>query len=138
MKPLDRILPFLDIYVPSYGEAMSQTGLEDPRQMIEAFRAYNKSGLLGVKLGELGALLSPTDGDFIRIEPVEPPGDLVDTTGAGDCFYSGLIVGLARGLDVQQAGRTAAAAGACSVTEVGAVAGIRGFEETRKLAGIEL
>ena len=106
--------------------------------MIEAYREYNKSGLLGVKLGDRGALLSPAAGEFVRIAPVTPPGDCVDTTGAGDCFYSGLIVGLARGLDVQQAGRIAAAAGACSVTKVGAVAGIRGFEETRRLAGIEL
>ena len=39
MKPLDRILPHLDVYVPSHGEAHHQTGHEDPRKIIEILPA---------------------------------------------------------------------------------------------------
>ena len=51
MQPLDRILPHLDVYVPSHNEATHQTGLTDPREIIETYRACGAPGLLGVKLG---------------------------------------------------------------------------------------
>ncbi len=136
MQPLDRILPHLDIYVPSYDEAQSQTGEADPQRMIAVFREFCQSGLLGVKLGDEGALLSPAPDDWIQVPPVEPPGPVVDTTGAGDSFYAGLIAGLSHGMSVYHAGRLGAAAGACCVTAIGATAGLRSFEETLQLAGV--
>ncbi len=136
MQPLDRILPHLDIYVPSYDEAQSQTGEADPQRMITVFRECCPGGLLGVKLGNEGALLSPARDDWIQVPPVAPPGPVVDTTGAGDSFYAGLIAGLSRGMSVYDAGRLGAAAGACCVTAIGATAGLRSFEETQQLAGV--
>ena len=55
---------------------------------------------------------------------------MIDTTGAGDCFYAGLIAGLSAGLSVADAGRIGAAAGACCVTGVGASSGLREFKAT--------
>ena len=135
MQPLDRLLPHLDVYVPSRAEAVHQTGRTDPREIIETFRSHGAPGLLGVKLGDQGALLSPADGQFERIEQVPPPGDVIDTTGAGDSFYAGLLTGLIRGMTAPQAGRLAAATGACCVTGLGATAGLRNFERTSQLAG---
>ena len=56
MQPLDRILPHVNVYVPSHSEATHQTGHEDPRKIIEAYRSCGAAGLLGVKLGSKGAL----------------------------------------------------------------------------------
>jgi sugar/nucleoside kinase (ribokinase family) len=134
MGPLARILPHLDIYVPSLYEARHQTGLADPRAMIARFRVAGAAGLVGIKLGAQGALLSPAAGELLEIAPISPPGPVVDTTGAGDAFDAGLIAGLARGMSVAEAGRLAAAAGACCVTGLGATEGLRGFEETWRLA----
>jgi sugar/nucleoside kinase (ribokinase family) len=136
MAPLDRILPQLDVYVPSHAEATHQTGHEDPLKIIDAYRSCGAPGLLGVKLGTKGALLSPAAGQFISVDCVQAPGPVVDTTGAGDSFFAGLLAGLLNGLDAAQAGRLAAATGACCVTGYGATAGLRGYEETAKLAGI--
>ena len=98
MRPLDRILPHVDVYVPSHNEATHQTGLEDPRKIIEAYRSCGAAGLLGVKLGSKGALLSPAAGQYVSIECVTPPGPVVDATGAGDSFFAGLLTGLLKGL----------------------------------------
>jgi sugar/nucleoside kinase (ribokinase family) len=137
MQPLDRILPHLDVYVPSFDEASHQTGLSDPRAILDRYRACGAAGLLGVKLGSKGVLLSPAAGSVIEIPAVAPPGPIVDTTGAGDCFYAGLLTGLLHGLDVLSAGLLGAAAGACCITALGATAGIRDFAATAALAGIK-
>jgi sugar/nucleoside kinase (ribokinase family) len=136
MGPLLKVLPKLDLYVPSLAEAHHQTGEEDPRKIIAAYRDAGAPGMLGVKLGSRGALLSPQVGEFVEVMPTKPPGEVVDTTGAGDCFLGGLLTGLLRGLSPGDAGRLASAAGACCVTGLGATTAIRSYEETAKLAGV--
>ena len=138
IQPLDRILPHLDVYVPSLAEAANQTGKSDPREIIEAFRQCGAPGILGVKLGADGAMLSPEPGRYVKIDPVQPPGDVVDTTGAGDAFYAGLVTGLLRGMSVEDSGRLAAAAGASCVTRVGTTEGLRNYTETARLAGLTI
>jgi len=136
LKPLDRMLPHLDVYVPSHAEASHQTGASDPEKIIGVYRDCGATGLLGVKLGSQGALLSPSPGQWVRIARVAPPGPVVDTTGAGDCFYAGLLTGLLRGLGPRDAGRLAAATGACCVTGIGANAGLKDYQQTAALAGV--
>ena len=138
MQPLDRILPHLDVWVPSLNEARHQTGHDDPTKIIETFRDCGAPGLLGVKLGgRNGVLLSPKAGQYLQVPSCVPPGDVVDTTGAGDSFYAGLLAGLLRGLPLEQAGHLGAAAGACCVTAVGGYTGTRDFAATAKIAGID-
>ncbi|MEX0585943.1 MAG: carbohydrate kinase family protein [Pirellulales bacterium] len=134
MDPLARILPHVDFYVPNEIEGAHQTGETDPRAMIGVYREAGASRFVGIKLGERGALLSPRPGEFVEVAVVPAPGAVVDTTGAGDCFYAGLLAGVLRGLDASSAGRLAAATGACCVTGVGATSAVRGYEETAALA----
>jgi sugar/nucleoside kinase (ribokinase family) len=136
LQPLDRILPHLDVYCPSLAEAAHQTGTSDPQEILRTYRECGATGLVGVKLGSRGALLSPAAGQYVEVPCVPPPGPIVDTTGAGDCFYAGLLTGLLRGMGPREAGLLAAASGACCVTALGATAGIRNFDETARLAGL--
>jgi sugar/nucleoside kinase (ribokinase family) len=136
LEPLDRILPQVDVYVPSYAEAAHQTGRTDPEAILDVYRQCGAAGLLGVKLGADGALLSPAPGRFVKIDPVPPPGPVVDTTGAGDCFYAGLLVGLLREMDIERAGRLAAACGALCITGKGATTAVGEYAETARLAGL--
>jgi len=138
LEPLDRALVHLDAYVPSRAEAAHQTGRSDPQAMLQAYRDCGARGLLGVKLGEHGALLSPEPGRLVEIEAIEPPEGVVDTTGAGDAFYAGLLAGLLAGLDTEAAGRLAAATAACCISARGATAGLRSCRETARLAGLVL
>lgn len=136
IEPLAQALPHLDFYVPSLNEATSQTGETDPEIIVEIYRSHGATGVLGVKLGSAGALLSPKPGELLRISCASPPGEVVDTTGAGDAFYGGLLAGILRGLDVQQSAQLAAATAACCVTDFGATAGLRGWDETSRIAGL--
>lgn len=136
MDPLARILPHVDFYVPNEIEGAHQTGETEPRAMIGAYREAGARGFVGIKLGERGALLSPRPGEFVDVAAVRAPGAVVDTTGAGDCFFAGLLAGVLRGLGAAEAGRLAAAVGACCVTGVGATSAVRGYEETAALAGV--
>jgi sugar/nucleoside kinase (ribokinase family) len=137
MQPLDRALPHLDVYVPSHNEAIHQTGKEDPKQIIDIYRDCGAPGLLGVKLGKDGVMLSPKAGAYIDVPICTPPGDVVDTTGAGDSFYGGLLTGLLKELPLDQAGRIGTAAAACCVTTIGGSGGGRDYAFTAKLAGLE-
>jgi sugar/nucleoside kinase (ribokinase family)/pantothenate kinase len=136
MEPLGRILPHLDLYFPNEIQGKKQTGEGIPEKMINAYRNVGATGILGIKLGPDGALISPQKGKFFKVTAIEPPEKLKDTLGAGDSFFGGLIAGLARGLSIEDAGRLAAATGACNVSAAGGTAGLRSYYETAMLAGI--
>ena len=130
------ILPHLDLYVPSFDEAVCQTGLTDPRAILQQFRDWGASQIVGLKLGAQGALLSPAPNDYFEIQAIRPLRPVIDTTGAGDAFYAGLIAGLVRGKSLTEAGRIGAATGAACVTALGASAGLMSWPETCRLAGV--
>jgi sugar/nucleoside kinase (ribokinase family) len=127
-------LVHVDVYVPSLDEAIHQTGLTDPKQIIDCYRRHGAGGIVGVKLGTRGTLLSRAADDLVEIPCVPAPGPVVDTTGAGDSFLAGLITGLLRGMPLREAGLLGAATAACCVTGVGATAGLRSFDDTLRLA----
>ena len=65
-----------------------------------------------------GAAGCSWDGE--RYEPATPPGEAVDTTGAGDAFCGALAAALADGAERAEAVRRAAQAGAAAVGRFGA------------------
>ena len=131
--PLDQCLPFLDIYIPTEHEARSQTSLNTAREMITCYRDAGATGLLGIKQGERGVLLSPANHEFLQIEAATVPGEVVNTTGAGDSFYAGLICGLTRGMDIESAARLGTATASWCVTGLGATEQLQDFETTTGL-----
>ena len=129
-------LPYMDVYVPSFKEASHQTGESDPARILAQLRAAGAKGVIGVKLGSEGALLSERPDSLVEVPAVTPPGLVVDTTGAGDCFIAGLLCGLLGGLPLLEAGRLAAACGARCVTALGATTAMGDYASTAKLAGL--
>ena len=138
MKPLDQILPHLDVYIPSLTEAQHQTRETDPRKMIDLYRANQAPGILGVKLGSKGVLLSEKEGHYLHLPICRLPkgATVIDTTGAGDTFLAGFIAGLIHGYDMATAGKIATAVGACCVTAMGGSSGILDWDQTLALAEI--
>ena len=136
MQHLEPVLPLLDYYVPSFVEATGQTGEREPERILRAYRSAGAKGVIGLKLGDQGALISEATDSYIEIPCAVPLGPVVDTTGAGDAFYAGLLAGVLKGLSLADAARLGAATAACSITAFGASAGVRGFGATATLAGI--
>ncbi len=126
-------LPHVELYVPSLDEARSQTGRDDPRAIINHYRGLGATGLIGVKRGTAGTLLSPAVNEWLEVPCLAAPGPVVDTTGAGDSLLAGLLTGLLRELPVAEAGRLGAATAACCVTAVGATEGLRDDAATRRV-----
>ena len=126
---LEPILPHLDVFVPSRTEAIDLTGESDPVRMIAAFRRHMPRGLIGIKLDAEGCLLDDVGGAGPLMVPAYKI-KVVDTTGAGDTWFAGLLTGLIRGMPLAQAGRLANRTAADCCTALGASAGVRTFDET--------
>ena len=118
--PLRSCLRELDVYFPSLGEARNQTGCVDPVEAIRQFRAWGATGIVGVKLGADGVVLSSEADRIVHLPALSPPGPVLDTTGAGDAFFAGLITGLLRGDQPVDAARLGTAVAAVAVTGMGA------------------
>jgi 2-dehydro-3-deoxygluconokinase len=111
-------LAHTDLFLPSLDEAEALFGIDEPRALIEWAHARG-ARQVAVKRGALGAMVS--DGATI----VEVPGlpvEVVDATGAGDCFAGVLVARLAAEEPLAQAARAACIAAALSTTGRGAVA----------------
>jgi sugar/nucleoside kinase (ribokinase family) len=124
---LEPILPHLDLFAPSRTEAAALTGESEPAKMVAVFRRRMKQGLIGIKLDAQGCYLD--DGSRAVFIPAYSV-NVVDTTGAGDTWFGGLLTGLCKGMNLEQAGRFANRAAADCCTALGASTGVRTFEET--------
>ncbi len=117
----DKLLSMLDILTPNETEAELLTGIKvtDIESAKNAGKALLDKGLKTViiTLGSQGALLV-TANETELIEGFKV--DAVDTTAAGDTFNGILAVGLAEKKNLKEAIRFANAAGALSVTKLGA------------------
>jgi sugar/nucleoside kinase (ribokinase family) len=124
---LEPILPHLDVFAPSRTEAAALTGQTTPAGMVAVLRRHMKHGLIGIKLDAEGCYLD--DGSRSTMVPSYPI-QVVDTTGAGDTWFGGLLTALIKKMPLDQAGRFANRAAADCCTALGASAGVRTFEQT--------
>ena len=122
------ILPYLDLFCPSRTEAASLSGETTPHKMVARFREHMKPhALVGIKLDADGCYLD--DGQKAVTVPAYKI-KVVDTTGAGDTWFGGLLTAQIKGMPLDQAGRFANRAAADCCTALGASAGVRNFEDT--------
>jgi sugar/nucleoside kinase (ribokinase family) len=121
------ILPYVDLFAPSRTEASALSGQCDPAKMVAFFRKKMSTGLICIKLDSDGCYLD--DGTSAITVPAYKV-DVVDTTGAGDTWFGGLLSGLIRKMPLEQAARLANRAAADCCTALGASTGVRSFDDT--------
>lgn len=117
------LLAMVDVLVPNETETGILTGFSigRPAEVEIAGQQLLNLGVGGVviTLGGRGALAIPARKEPAFYLPAYPV-KAVDTTAAGDAFIGGLATGLGEGLPLPEAVRLGNAAGAISVTRLGA------------------
>ena len=78
-----------------------------------------------LKMGAEGCLVAQGD-ERVRVAAV--PANVVDTTGAGDCWDAGFLAGLAHGEDVVTAARLGCACAAFCIESVGGATGVPDYQ----------
>ncbi|MEM1542014.1 MAG: carbohydrate kinase family protein [Ignisphaera sp.] len=118
LKELETLIKQVDIVTLNYKEAATLTQIESDNYR-EAARILKNLGpeLVAVKLGPRGVYIL---GDGVDEEvPAVKTDKVVDRTGAGDAFISGLISGFIRGYTVKKAALYANAVAALKITKLG-------------------
>lgn len=128
LEDLKGLLPYVDYILPNEAEAALLTGVNDAYENAELLVEAGVSCAV-IKCGNRGCLIR-TREKCIEI-PACPVAQVVDTTGAGDCFAAGFLWGLSQGLDLEDCGRLACAAASCAVEHMGATEGILSVEAVR-------
>jgi sugar/nucleoside kinase (ribokinase family) len=126
MEALAPCLPYTDLLFVNQEESSMLTGATEPPCIARVFRNHGASDI-ALKLGAWGCVVYSADGER-EVPAFAVPA--VDTTGAGDCFAGAFLAALYRGQPYEQAARLANAVGAMVVEKLGAVTGVRLYEET--------
>jgi sugar/nucleoside kinase (ribokinase family) len=135
-EPLEELLPRGDVILANESEALAMTGasrIEDALQQMAELCAC-----VVIKRGADGAIAA-ADGDTAEA-PAEP-AQVVDSTGAGDCFNAGFLAGWLAKLPLAECLTLGNICGARAVESFGGYLGCPREEEFRALAhakGIEL
>ena len=131
-----RVLPALrntDLATPSLAEAEGITGIAEPAAAAARLRELGVTFAI-VTDGPNGAWVN--HDDFVGHIPAFKV-DTIDTTGAGDSFTAGVLIGRIHGLGAEDAARLGAAMGALCTTTIDTFTGPDDPAEAWRLAGLE-
>lgn len=124
---IEPALPYIDYFMPGLEEAMLITGLKSRQENIDYFLDMGAKHTV-FKMGGQGSSIAGKDMEEIRIPAHKVP--IVDSTGCGDAYCAGFIVGLSKGWSLEEAGKLGTAASAQVITGLGSDAGIVDFDQT--------
>ena len=115
MAQLKPLLPLIDVFLPNDDEARAFTGLADPFDQLRAFADAGASTVI-VTRGGLGSV-AIRDGKTWSCGAYAM--EVVDPSGSGDAFTSGVIRSLLQGWDLPRTLRYASAIGASATRAAG-------------------
>jgi len=113
-----RVLRLSDIATFSKEEAKFIFGTTETDKVAGKALRYG-IGIVGIKLGDKGSFIMSKDGRTVRAPAFKVK--VIDTTGAGDGWNAGLLVGLCEGWALEKCVTVANAIGAMVVTKRGAI-----------------
>ncbi|SDK35086.1 ribokinase [Sediminibacillus albus] len=127
----EHLLRLADFVTPNQTELETLLGIQitDNHSLAEAMQIWEKQyrNRLIVTLGEQGAAWLE-HGELVIVPAARVP-NVLDTTGAGDCFNAGLAYGISKDWHLAELIQFAVTAASLSVTKFGAQAGMPSCEE---------
>ncbi|MCC9306184.1 carbohydrate kinase family protein [Kitasatospora sp. RB6PN24] len=124
-----RVLAQVDVFTPNAAEALCLTGATDLDEAITELARLVPT--LVVKRGADGATAVQAEK---RHDVAAAPAETVDTTGAGDCFNSGLVHGLLEGWSLPACLAAAVICGAAATTGPGSSAALHADDLAQRLS----
>lgn len=128
-RSLPEILADADVLLANEAEAAAMTGQADPEHALE--RLADHCPCIVIKLGAAGAI--GFAGGHVRTVPADPVA-IVDTTGAGDGFNAGFLVGWLGGLALDESLTLGVICGSRAVGDYGGYRGCPLEDEFRMIA----
>lgn len=126
------LLPLIDVLITSKELPHRVTGIADERASLVEMKARYGNALVGMTMGDRGALIY-CEGQFMESPAYEVPGGCHDTTGAGDAFRGGFLYGLLKGEKLEMALKLANATAALKCRKLGAQTGLPDLTELQRL-----
>ncbi|MEG0687652.1 MAG: carbohydrate kinase family protein [Hungatella sp.] len=130
LEKICNVLPYLDLFMPSYEEAAKLSGETELSKIANCFFKLGAKNVI-IKIGKDGAYICEGDKSRYQLktyESIKP----VDTTGAGDSFCAGFLSGIAQGFTYRESGKFANAVGTHCIMEIGASTGIKPIADILK------
>lgn len=124
LELIEPCLPYVDYFMPGFEEAVMMCGLTDRMDVIRFFLDRGARHTV-FKMGGAGSSIAwLEDGQVreIRIPAFKVP--VVDSTGCGDAYCAGFIIGLSEGWDLERSGLLGTAASGLVIQGLGSDAGI--------------
>ena len=129
---IEPCLPYVDYFMPGFEEAVMMCNLTDRKEVIKFFLDRGTKHTV-FKMGSEGSSIAWKENK--RIREIRLPAfkvPVVDSTGCGDAYCAGFIIGLAQGWELEKAGLLGTAAAGLVLTGLGSDAGIVNLEQTIK------
>jgi sugar/nucleoside kinase (ribokinase family) len=123
LRVLGPCLPHADLLFLNEDESRMLTGTADPEAAARRLQSHGARTVIQ-KLSSAGCRVYPDGDGQAAVHCPAYRVEAVDSTGAGDCFAGGFLTAYLRGASWAEAAEDGNAAGALSVTAVGAVAGL--------------
>jgi sugar/nucleoside kinase (ribokinase family) len=127
LAQIEPYLPYLDYFVPSIDEASEMAGTRDIAAVAAFFRARGVKNCI-LTLGAQGVYVAPEHDAPFTLPAFDVP--VSDTTGCGDSFTAGIIVGLTKGWALQECARFASAVAAKVAMGLGSQGRLISFDDT--------
>jgi sugar/nucleoside kinase (ribokinase family) len=128
-RAVDEVLRDADVLLANEAEACAMARTRDRDAALEVLAAH--CDCVVIRRGAEGAV--GIAGGEVRAVPADPV-DIVDTTGAGDCFNAGFLAGWLSGLPIEQSLTLGVICGSASVTDFGGYRGCPRADEFRAMA----
>lgn len=128
LEVFEAALPFCNVVLPSFDDMRCIYPGLNPAGVAARLRQKGARRVV-LKLGQKGCLVANEKGCACLPSAAT---EVVDTTGAGDCFNAGFIAGLVNGLDDVDAARIGTLAAAACIRNVGGAVGIPRYKSLAK------
>ncbi|WP_308257388.1 carbohydrate kinase family protein [Pseudonocardia lacus] len=117
---LSDLLPWVDYFLPNDDQLRGLAGTDDLEKAARAVRERGVDTVIATMGGEGSLIVGEGGAEQLPAFAC----DVVDTTGCGDAFVAGLLVGLHQGWEVRVAAALGTAAAGLVATGLGSDAGI--------------